>query len=141
MSQPTGARPGFLVPVDRLQPSQLYISSVKLRCVRKQLDDCGPAVLGSLPVVHLGEDLILTDGHTRALAAWMSGMHRLYVAWDTDELDMQAYEICVQWCVQEGIRCIGDLRGRVVDPDAYQSLWLDRCAEMHRVLAARRSGE
>jgi len=44
----------------------------------------------------------------------------------------------VSWCKEEGIRTIGDLQDRVVDADAYQAQWLDRCAAMHRVLAAQR---
>jgi hypothetical protein len=129
----------FLMPLDRLQPSQLYISAAKLQRVQEQLHVSGPEALVPLPVVRLAEDLVLTDGHTRAFALWRAGSWRVCAAWDTDPLDTQAYEICVEWCVQEGIRTIRDLRDRVVDPGTYQTLWLDRCAAMHRVLAARRA--
>jgi hypothetical protein len=127
------------MPLERLQPSQLYISAAKLRRVRERMDLSSAAELAPLPIARLGQDLVLTDGHTRAYAAWVAGLRRLRVAWDMDELDIEAYELCVQWCVQEGIRTVGDFRGRVVDAEAYRSLWLDRCAEMHRVLAARRA--
>jgi hypothetical protein len=63
------------------------------------------------------------------------------VAWEEDELDWEAYEICVAWCEQEGVRTIADLCDRVVEPETYQVLWLDRCAAMHKELQARRDGE
>jgi hypothetical protein len=49
-------------------------------------------------------------------------------------LDWQAYAICVDWCRNAGIYSIGDLVGRVVAPIAYETLWLDRCAQMHEHL-------
>jgi hypothetical protein len=131
----------FTVPIDRLQPSQLYISAEKLAYVRETVASCSAASPAPLPVVRLGKDLVLTDGHTRAYAAWSAGQGSLRVAWDRDELDMGAYAICVAWCKEEGIRTIGDLQGRVVGTGAYQRLWLDRCTAMHRVLAAQRAGQ
>jgi hypothetical protein len=138
VKQPDGMSHGFLMPLDRLQPSQLYISAAKLRRVRRELALGGPATLSPLPVVRLGKEVVLTDGHTRASATWLTGRRRVRVAWDMDELDTEAYEICVSWCKEEGIRTIGDLQDRVVDADAYQAQWLDRCDAMHRVLAAQR---
>jgi hypothetical protein len=44
----------------------------------------------------------------------------------------------VRWCERAGIHTIADLAGRVVDAEAYQALWLDRCAQMHGRLAAQR---
>jgi hypothetical protein len=139
VSQPEGKVHTFAVPLDRLQPSQLYINAAKLRSVQKQLGASGVAAPLPLPVIRLGKDLVLTDGHTRAFAVWLDGVRRLCVAWDADELDLEAYEICVDWCMQQGIRTIPNLRDRVVDPGAYQSLWLDRCAAMHRILATQRA--
>jgi hypothetical protein len=131
----------FTVPIDRLQPSQLYISAEKLAHVREAVASCSAASPAPLPVVRLGQDVVLTDGHTRVYAAWSAGQRSLRVTWDRDELDMGAYAICVSWCKEEGIRSIGDLQGRVVGTDAYQRLWLDRCAAMHRMLAAQRAGQ
>jgi hypothetical protein len=44
----------------------------------------------------------------------------------------------VQWCIQENIHTIADLKDRVVDGETYQAEWLDRCAAMHRELQASR---
>jgi hypothetical protein len=81
---------------------------------------------------------VITDGHTRAFAAWSWGWHELPVAWHHDELDWEAYAICVAWCAQEGICTIADLARRVLDAATYQVLWLDRCAAMHRQLDTKR---
>jgi hypothetical protein len=120
--------------LDRLQPSQLYISADKLRYVLES-----PEPLEPVPIVRLGAHLIMTDGHTRAFAAWTRGQSEVPVVWDEDDMDWEAYEVCVQWCAQEGIHTVADLRDRVVDAETYQAKWLDRCAAMHRSLEARRA--
>jgi hypothetical protein len=119
--------------LDRLQPSQLYISADKLRKVLEGADPPEP-----VPIVRLGDHLVMTDGHTRAFAAWLRGQTEVSVIWDEDDLDWEAYEICVQWCIQEHIHTIADLDDRVVDGETYQAKWLDRCAAMHRELQASR---
>lgn len=126
----------FLVDLEDLQPSQLYISAGKLDVMRAAISHHGFAE--PLPVKHLGEELVLTDGHTRAFAAFESGQKCVPVVWDMDELDWEAYEICVCWCKEEGIRTIADLAGRVVNDEVYQRMWLDRCREMHHHLARKR---
>ena len=128
----------FVVDLLELQPSQLYISAEKLTRVLTILDLSRPESLTPLPVKRLSGRLVLTDGHTRAFAAYRAGLDRVRVCWDTDDLDWEAYEICVGWCVQEGIRTIADLEGRVVDATDYKRLWLERCAAMQRKLAETR---
>ena len=125
----------FLVALDRLQPSQLYISAEKLRRVMALYDPQRPESHDPIPIAQFSGQLVMTDGHTRAFAAWSSGLAEVPVVWDEDELDWEAYEICVQWCEQEGIRTIVDLEDKIVDSQAYQRQWLDRCAAMHRALA------
>jgi hypothetical protein len=130
------------LPLTQIQPSQLYISAVKLARVN---DWWQPPCLESLtpiPVVRLvgGNrdcvgDIVATDGHTRAFAAYRAGFTEVPVIWDTDDLDWRAYRICVDWCRAEGIRTVMDLAGRVVGPEDYQRLWLDRCRRMHDELA------
>jgi hypothetical protein len=112
----------------------LYISADKLRKVSEAAEPPEP-----IPIVRLGTRLVMTDGHTRAFAAWSRGESEVVVVWDEDDLDWEAYEICVQWCDQEGIRTIADLQYRIVDRKTYQAKWLDRCAAMHREIESRRS--
>lgn len=129
----------FLMRVDAIQPSQLYISSEKLERVCARFDASSAESLEPIPIKRLGDSIVFTDGHTRALAAFMRGLVKVPVLWDEDELDWEAYEICVEWCREAGIRTIGDLGDRAVAPDQYEILWLQRCAQMQRELVSRRS--
>jgi len=119
-----------------LQPSQLFISTEKLGEVLRAFD---PSRLEPLPVKRLGRDVVMTDGHTRAFAAFLCGLREVPILWDEDALDWEAYEICVTWCREEGIHSVADLVGRVIGPAEYEDRWLRRCREMHEQLAAKRS--
>ena len=127
----------FVMTLDEVQPSQLFISSEKLSQVMRDFDPLRPESLEPIPVKELGNQVIFTDGHTRAFAAFLCGLSEVRVFWDQDELDWQAYEICVEWCKEEGIRTIADLRDRVVAPEEYEVLWLKRCKEMQEDLEAK----
>lgn len=126
----------FVLHMDEIQPSQLYVSEAKLAQVQEE-----PGLLESLPVRRLAGRVVLTDGHTRALAAWQAGRHRIEVYWDQDELDWEAHEICVAWCDEAGIRTVADLADRVVSPGEYEVVWLQRCARMQQALAERRGSK
>lgn len=127
-----------LASLHELQPSQLYVSSAKLVAVLTRWPDRDPETLEPVPVKRYGNRLVATDGHTRALAAYRAGLEAIPVVPDGDDLDDEAYEICVGWCLEAGIESVADLDDRVVDPETYERLWLDRCREMHRDLTARR---
>ena len=126
----------FAMSLDELQPSQLYISEAKLAWVTEQGDAHEP-----LPVKRLSGRVVLTDGHTRAFATWQAGRRDIEVYWDPDELDWEAYEICVAWCRAAGIRSVAGLAGRVVPPEEYEVAWLQRCAVMQQELAQRWTSE
>jgi hypothetical protein len=126
----------FIMALDQLQPSQLYISATKLAWVKEH-----NAAREPLPVKRLSGRVVLTDGHTRALAAWQAGRREIEVYWDPDELDWEAYEICVDWCLEAGIRSVAGLAGRVVPPAEYEIVWLERCARMQQALAQGRTSE
>ncbi|HOU12742.1 MAG TPA: hypothetical protein PKZ84_06470 [Anaerolineae bacterium] len=121
-------------PLTQLQPSQLYISEAKLAHV---LAHWPPRLemLEPVPIKSLHGRVIYTDGHTRAFAAYRQGFTEIPVVWDEDELDWEAYQICVDWCLAEGIRTIADLAGRVITPEQYETLWHDRCRVMQETLA------
>lgn len=126
----------FPVRLTSLQPSQLYVSRAKLERVE---DADGP--LESLPVIRLDGRLVLTDGHTRAAAAWRAGARAVRVRMDPDEpdLDLEAYAACVSWCRDAGIVHVGHLAHRILEPEAYQRLWYDRCDALHERLRTRRA--
>jgi hypothetical protein len=125
----------FNIQLATLQPSQLYINADKLAYVLQLRD---PAPLGPIPVKRLGDRIILTDGHTRAFAAYVRGCREVRAVWDDDALDWEAYARCVDWCRHEDIRSIADLQDRVVKSEQFETLWLDRCRAMQRELHRER---
>ena len=128
----------FLKRLEELQPSQLFVSAEKLSRVMREDSAVAVEGLEPVPVKKLGDRVVLTDGHTRALAAVLSGLAEIRVFWDEDDLDWEAYEICVAWCREEGIHSVADLEDRVVSSKAYKEVWLERCQEMRRELEQRR---
>lgn len=124
----------FTMKLEEMQPSQLFISSAKLASVMADFDPSRPDSLAPIPVKELGGKAIMTDGHTRALAALLNGWAEVRVFWDEDELDWEAYAICVQWCEEEGILTVAGLKDRIVPAADYDRLWLDRCQAMHEEL-------
>ncbi len=131
----------FSMKLEGIQPSQLYISSAKLAYVMARFDSSVPKSVEPVPIKRLGGDVIYTDGHTRALAAFLCGLSEVMVFWDQDELVWEMYEICGTWCKEEGIHSIADLNDRVVGSEDYEILWLARCARMQHDLLTRRKRE
>jgi hypothetical protein len=128
----------FAKRLDELQPTQLFISAAKLTRVRRDLDPRHPESLAPIPIKALGGRVIMTDGHTRALAALLAGLAEVPVVWDEDELDWEAYQICVDWCLAAGIRTVADLQDRVVPAEEYEVVWHQRCREMQHDLEHKR---
>jgi hypothetical protein len=128
----------FMMKLDEIQPSQLFINSEKLSLVMKTFD-VNPRSIEPIPVKKIGEQIVFVDGHTRAFAAFLKGMSEVKVYWEEDELDWDEYEVCVDWCKKEGINTIADLKERVIPSKEYQVLWLDRCEKMQRELEAKRN--
>ena len=124
----------FEMKLEDIQPSQLFINVEKLNQVMKDFEPLSLETLPPIPVKELGKHVIFTDGHTRALAAHLRGLEKVRVFWDEDELDWEAYEMCVEWCQEARILTIADLKDRVVAPEAYDVLWLERCEEMQHEL-------
>jgi len=125
----------FMMKLDKIQSSQLYISSEKLSKVMKNFN---PNSIEPIPVKKLGDDVIFVDGHTRAFAAYLHGVKEIPVYWEYEELDWKAYKICVEWCKKEEIYTIADLENRVISHKEYEILRYRRCEEMQRNLEAKR---
>jgi hypothetical protein len=116
----------FTMTVSSIQPSQLYISAEKLKEVMQK----HPLELKPIPVKKLDGKIIFTDGHTRALAHFLHDIKEIKVYWDEDDLDWQAYKICVSWCEKENILTIADLKNRIIPSEEYEIKWLKRCKEI-----------
>ncbi|MCY6960233.1 hypothetical protein [Clostridium brassicae] len=124
----------FIMDLNDIQPSQLYINSQKLHNVLKWFKPNEYNSYDAIPIKNLNGKIIFTDGHTRAYASYLKGVQTIKVYWDEDELDWNAYEICVEWCNLEGIKSIYDLKNRVINPDEYKILWIERCEKIHNQL-------
>lgn len=127
-----------LTPLRSLQPSQLYISREKLTIVQSMNDFSNPMGISPIPIKDLDGLQVMTDGHTRAFAAYLAGLVAVPTIPDRDDLDWEAYRICVGWCQDAKIYCVADLEERVVSPQDYECLWYDRCRKMQSELAEKR---
>jgi hypothetical protein len=121
-----------------LQPSQLYVCTEKLAAVERLLDETGGVLPEPLPIKRLDGRVVLTDGHTRALAMLRRGVQTVPVCWESDELDWDAYRVCVAWCCEAGVNTVAALEARVIATEQYKVLWLDRCRTMQTRLAEER---
>ncbi|MBO3753447.1 MAG: hypothetical protein FGF53_00980 [Candidatus Brockarchaeota archaeon] len=121
----------FEMRLEDMQPSQLYISFEKLCEVMKRFNPSDPESIEPIPIKKLGDDVIFVDGHTRAFAAFLCGVYEIPVYWE-------AYEICVEWCRESGIRRISDLKNRVVPQKDYEILRYKRCEDMQQDLEKKR---
>ena len=92
----------YRMSLAELQPTQLFINSGKLAEVLRWSSSEAADSIEPVPVHALGDATILTDGHTRAYAAYRQGHNTVPTCWDTDDLDWEAYAICVEWCREEG---------------------------------------
>ena len=117
----------FLMNLEDIQPSQLYINSQKLENVLKWFNPKDYTSYDALPVKNLFGKVIFTDGHTRAYASYQAGVKTIKVYWDEDELDWDLYQTCVHWCNLEGVNSIKDLEKKIIGPEEYKTLWIDRC--------------
>ena len=127
-----------LRPIMSLQPTQLFINREKLAVLQARVDFSCDQNIPPVPVKLLDGRWVLTDGHTRALAAHLAGLRQMPVVLDNDPLDWDAYRICVDWCLAVGITTIADLVDRMLTAEDYEEKWLSRCRRMQQDLADRR---
>ena len=128
----------FEMELSNIQPSQLYISEKKFKKIIDKIKRNGKDSLGIIPIKKLNDEIVFTDGHTRAFAAYKLGFTKVNVAWENEDLDWELYEICVQWCKDEKIFSIMDLADRVIDHKDYEILWYKRCNKLHKEIEAKR---
>ena len=115
-----------------VQPSQFYLSKEKLERIMGWFDPGDLSNFEPLPVKHLNGRVIFTDGHTRAYAAYRAGCTRVPLIWDEDELDWNLYQICVDACLERGIRSVADLAPRILNLEEYTEKWNRWCDQMQR---------
>lgn len=114
-----------------LQPSQFYISEKKLREIHQWFRPEALSGFAPIPVRLLDGLPVMTDGHTRAVAALLAGLDEVPLVWDEDELDWDMYRKCVAECRRRGVNSPADLLGRVIPEAEYAEKWDRWCDEMH----------
>ena len=118
------------IPIDEVQPSQLYLDASKLR---QAVDwfDFGDPTYDPIPVLSLNDETVLSDGHTRAFLAHLSGEASLEIVPEPnrEELSIDLYRECIDWCYEEDVTTVADFAGRIVDHKTYANKWVARCHE------------
>ncbi|MDE7303455.1 MAG: hypothetical protein K2N60_09090 [Oscillospiraceae bacterium] len=121
-----------------IQPSQFYVSEEKILNIKKWFDPNDLSNFEPIPIKELDGRIIFTDGHTRAWTAFLSGVSHVPLVWDEDELDWEAYRICVDACIERGVCSVADFRGRVLSGTDYKIKWNGWCDKMHAELESKR---
>jgi len=121
----------FLLELDKIQPSKLYLNKNKLKSLQTKFKSNDLKSYKPIPIKEINQKYIDTEGHYRVFILWQRGEKQVRVEWEYEDLDWTLYEICVKWCEEEGIFNISDLKDRIVDNEEYDELWLNRCKNMH----------
>lgn len=113
-----------------LQPSQFYISEKKLKDVEGWLNPSDLSCFEPISVKLLDGRLVMTDGHTRAVAALRAGLEMVPLVWDEDELSWDMYRACVSACREQAIESPIDLLPRIISEEKYREQWDKWCDRM-----------
>ena len=129
----------FTLDILSIQPTQLYISEDKLKAICCWIGTENNYQYDPIPIKRINDNIIFVDGHTRAFALYKLGIREIIVEWEPEEWDWEAYQICVDWCVESNIKSIADLDNRIINGADYESLWHDRCRNMQSQLEIKRN--
>ncbi|MBO4299415.1 MAG: hypothetical protein J5602_03895 [Clostridia bacterium] len=121
-----------------IQPSQFWISAGKLAEIETWFNPNDLSNFEPITIKWLDGAPMMTDGHTRAVAAIRAGLTRAPLMWEPDEWDWDMYRACVEECRARGVFSPYDLTARVVSQEDYETLWNGWCDEMHARVEAER---
>lgn len=122
-----------------IQPSQFLVSEEKLKRVEAWLRAGDGPGLEPIPVKLLDGVPVMTDGHTRAVAALRAGIAEFPLEWEREELDWDMYRECVSECRRRGIFSPAGLLSRVVSQGEYRLKWDGWCDAMQAGVLRRRT--
>lgn len=129
-----------LYPITELGISQIYLNEAKIDLIRKWLPKQDIDKMEPLPVRNFGnQKYTLTDGHSRAFAAYTMGYKNVPIIYDEDdivsnELGEKLYNIDICWCERFGLSNISDLSSRIISDEKYQYFWIERCSRSYNLV-------
>ena len=123
-----------------VRPSQFWVSEEKLRAVRAWFRPDDLSGFEPIPVRVLDGVPVMTDGHTRAVAALLAGLDAVPMVPETDELDWEMYRRCAAACAERGVFTPADLADRVIPADEYREAWDRWCDRMQEEVLRGRAG-
>lgn len=135
------------IVITELGLSQIYLDSSKIEAIEKWFCVNNMEIFEPLPVHDFGNGrYTLTDGHTRAYVAFRSGLSRISVMYDRDdivagELGTQLYRFDIEWCTRFGLENISFLQNRIVSHEKYRKLWMERCDRSHYLFTENSEAE
>ena len=115
------------IKLEEMQPSQFYISAKKLRNIERWFNPTDLTGFEPIPVKMLDGLPVMTDGHTRAVAAIRAGLDAVPCIWEEEELDWDMYRACVKACQEQNILSPADLLKRIVSEEDYKEKWDKWC--------------
>lgn len=136
-----------LMPISDLGISQLYLNKKKLDNICKWFCPEDSEQYPPLPVHEFGDGrYTLTDGHSRAYAAYKAGVALIPVAYDTDEIvvsdiGLLQYRNDIEWCKRHKIFTVADFENRIVSDGQYKKLWIERCDKSYNLLSQTTEAE
>ena len=113
--------------LEELQPSQFYISEKKLKDIESWFDPSDLSNFEPIPVKILDGKPVMTDGHTRAVAALKAGLDYVPLIYDEEDLDWDMYRACVKACIERDVLSPADLLTRIISEDDYKEKWDKWC--------------
>jgi hypothetical protein len=126
----------FRVVLQTIKPGQFALSTMKLQRALKSYERTG---LESFSVRRVGANLVLTDGHHRAIVAQLMGVEEVDVYLDSDNYDWDIWIRCVEVTCEHGVATLNDLIGRLVTHDEYERTWCHCCDEVTQRVEAERA--
>lgn len=115
-----------------IQPSQFYISEQKVEEIKKWFNPNDLSNFEPIPIKELNGKIMFTDGHTRAFVAYKSGIKKIPLYWENEELSWDLYQSCVEECNKRGVFSIKDLDYKVLNPNDYKLLWDKWCDDLQK---------
>jgi hypothetical protein len=113
----------FSVRIDQLQPSQTYLSRARLLNISRHVD----FIKKPVPVRLINGRLCLVEGHERCFALSSLGNEMVDVYIDGNRsMSDQVFARLVELAIADGIASIQDFADRLVEPDEFRTLWLEK---------------